>query len=586
MKKILLIILLFVSAKAFAQYPMPPGMSNVLSMSGFFKISGSDTIFVIKGANGNVYPVSSGGNFIRNGTSLQTANFNISGIGRIGDSLLVRGVTRSTGVIQSAANIARGTIIEDTLKASSNSALLIGLDINPGFNDNGHTSVRHMAVKASGSVSPGLDNAYTLGNIFVPGAVQYIWKNAYTYGVESPHNLTLKVDTGNIYLKGIPDTSAGYKSVVITADGRVQTAPYGSGGGNTLYTTDDSLRSDRIVTQNLHPLLFYSNNPTSNLSGVLDLEYNYQNMSVTDSLGNAAQVGTTTRLSNDQSQAFIAVQKGAKLKLIQMNSNPNGHSVDFKGIYFTDDIDSVGAIYTDTTSYKYGKRYNTWIPSWGAVKTRIDSAVAAHTGGITALTGDVTASGTGSVAATLATVNSNVGSFGDATHVGTFTVNGKGLITAASSTAITFPVTASNSVAFTNKTGNISQWTNDSNYITLGSLSATSPIFYNNTTGVISSQAASASQNGYLTSTDWSTFNGKISSTNFVDSETPTGSINSSNTSFTLANTPVSGSLKVYLNGLRLKLTTDYSLSGTTLTMVIAPTGGLHPDILLVDYRK
>ncbi len=61
------------------------------------------------------------------------------------------------------------------------------------------------------------------------------------------------------------------------------------------------------------------------------------------------------------------------------------------------------------------------------------------TGGsaITALTGDVTASGPGSAAATLATVNSNVGSFGSATQVGTFTVNAKGLITAASNVTIT-----------------------------------------------------------------------------------------------------------------------------------------------------
>jgi hypothetical protein len=49
------------------------------------------------------------------------------------------------------------------------------------------------------------------------------------------------------------------------------------------------------------------------------------------------------------------------------------------------------------------------------------------TGGITALTGDVTASGSGSVAATLATVNSTTGSFTNAD----ITVNGKGLITAA-----------------------------------------------------------------------------------------------------------------------------------------------------------
>lgn len=46
--------------------------------------------------------------------------------------------------------------------------------------------------------------------------------------------------------------------------------------------------------------------------------------------------------------------------------------------------------------------------------------------------------------------------------------------------------------------------------ISLASLSATSPIFYNSTTGVISSQAASSTLNGYLTSSDWTTFNGKI----------------------------------------------------------------------------
>jgi len=55
---------------------------------------------------------------------------------------------------------------------------------------------------------------------------------------------------------------------------------------------------------------------------------------------------------------------------------------------------------------------------------------------VTGLTGDITASGPGSVAATLATVNSNTGSFGTATQSPTITVNGKGLITAASNTSI------------------------------------------------------------------------------------------------------------------------------------------------------
>lgn len=55
---------------------------------------------------------------------------------------------------------------------------------------------------------------------------------------------------------------------------------------------------------------------------------------------------------------------------------------------------------------------------------------------ITALTGDGTASGPGSAALTLATVNGNVGSFGSATQVTTLTANAKGLITAAASVSI------------------------------------------------------------------------------------------------------------------------------------------------------
>lgn len=58
---------------------------------------------------------------------------------------------------------------------------------------------------------------------------------------------------------------------------------------------------------------------------------------------------------------------------------------------------------------------------------------------ITALTGDATASGPGSVVLTLATVNSNVGAFGSSTAIPTVTVNAKGLVTAVSTNVVIAP---------------------------------------------------------------------------------------------------------------------------------------------------
>lgn len=68
----------------------------------------------------------------------------------------------------------------------------------------------------------------------------------------------------------------------------------------------------------------------------------------------------------------------------------------------------------------------------------------------------------------------------------------------------------------------------------------------------------------------------------FIDDETPSGTINGSNQTFTLANSPIPSSVKVYLGGVRLRVTQDYTLSGRTLTFTNAPQVG---EILLVDYR-
>jgi hypothetical protein len=67
-------------------------------------------------------------------------------------------------------------------------------------------------------------------------------------------------------------------------------------------------------------------------------------------------------------------------------------------------------------------------------------------GRLPAFSGDITTP-SGSSVSTLATVNSNVGSFGSGTQVGTFTVNAKGLITATGNTSIAIPESAVTSLS-------------------------------------------------------------------------------------------------------------------------------------------
>lgn len=72
----------------------------------------------------------------------------------------------------------------------------------------------------------------------------------------------------------------------------------------------------------------------------------------------------------------------------------------------------------------------------------------------------------------------------------------------------------------------------------------------------------------------------------FAFNEVPTGTVNGSNDTFTLANTPTSGTVRLYVNGQRLKVGSgnDYTISSATITFesgAIPATG----DVLLADYH-
>jgi hypothetical protein len=102
-------------------------------------------------------------------------------------------------------------------------------------------------------------------------------------------------------------------------------------------------------------------------------------------------------------------------------------------------------------TFTYSAAFNTWNLNrdlvvanvYAALQGNATTATALQTARTIAITGDISynsgnfdGSANVTAAATLATVNANVGSFGDAVTVPNFTVNAKGLITAAGSTVI------------------------------------------------------------------------------------------------------------------------------------------------------
>lgn len=80
----------------------------------------------------------------------------------------------------------------------------------------------------------------------------------------------------------------------------------------------------------------------------------------------------------------------------------------------------------------------------------------------------------------------------------------------------------------------------------LGDISGTPPVAFNNITGVISMAAADTSTDGYLTSTDWNTFNDKVSSTRTISTTAPLsgGGNLSTNRTLSIADAAADGTTK------------------------------------------
>ena len=67
-----------------------------------------------------------------------------------------------------------------------------------------------------------------------------------------------------------------------------------------------------------------------------------------------------------------------------------------------------------------------------------------------------------------------------------------------------------------------------------------------------------------------------------VYDEVPAGTIDGTNRVFTLAATPIAGTVRLYFNSGRQKAGVDYTVTGRTITLSFSPRAG---DVLFADYR-
>ena len=107
---------------------------------------------------------------------------------------------------------------------------------------------------------------------------------------------------------------------------------------------------------------------------------------------------------------------------------------------------------------------------------------------------------------------------------------------------------------------------NPNGYITLSSLSGTTPITYNNGTGAISIAQSGTSTSGYLSSTDWNTFNNKVGLSSF--SASPPLSYNNSTGAFSISQS--TGSTNGYLSSTDW---TTFNNKQSSLTNPVTGTG-------------
>jgi len=247
------------------------GTTQDLSADRTFTISTGITIGTTAITSGTVGRVlfEGTGNVVQESANLFWDNTNGRlGIGTSSPSAIIH----SVGSVTASGAIGRGNYLNNTLVASANSDVLVGLDVQPTFTNGAFTGVANFAIRASTTSTSAIgklligttSNPYSVGSLVVEHPVSFVsWFKRGANMIEiNPSSsgvniITSTVDTGGTQL---PLSLSARK---INADLYLQTT--GNIGIGT--TTDAGFKLDVNGTARVSGLLTLSNGITMTTSG-------------------------------------------------------------------------------------------------------------------------------------------------------------------------------------------------------------------------------------------------------------------------------------------------------------------------------
>ena len=330
----------------------------------------------------------------------------------------------------------------------------------------------------------------------------------------SPSNGQVLKYNGTAWVNGLDNNA------VTSVFGRTGAITAQSGDYNTLQVTENT----NLYFTDQRARFAISGDATSgvvyqNTTGIIALD----DIPNTSLLNSSVTVnGSTVALGGSTSFTTTAVAEGTNL--YYTDARARAAITGTAPISVTSGVVSISQANSTTNGFLSSTDWTTFNAKQSALTLgNLTSSDITVTGG----TGAVVGSGS---TLTLATVNSNVGQFGSSTAIPVITVNGKGLVTAMSTTAVSIPSGALNFIGDVTGSGTTGSDTTltlatvNSNVGSYGN-SVTVPTITVNAKGLVTSASqtaiptATSSVTGLLSSTDWSTFNGKqaqLNGTGFV----------------------------------------------------------------------